>query len=103
MAVRQGATDAQIVDALQKELPHLTDPASLQVKTAGKQTDGTGTAMKDRKADEQKKRRSTASQATEAQPSFLAAEAFDAALEAIPAEDWCRTWAAGGASGRNPE
>ena len=25
----------------------------------------------------------------------LAADAFAAALEAVPAEDWCRTWAAG--------
>jgi hypothetical protein len=26
---------------------------------------------------------------------LLAADAFAAALEAVPAEDWCRTWAAG--------
>ncbi len=28
-------------------------------------------------------------------PSELAADAFAAALEALPADDWCRTWAAG--------
>jgi hypothetical protein len=27
---------------------------------------------------------------------LLAADAFVAALGAVPAEDWCRTWAAGG-------
>jgi Ran GTPase-activating protein (RanGAP) involved in mRNA processing and transport len=35
------------------------------------------------------------SQATQTYPLLLAADAFAAALEAIPAEDWCRTWAAG--------
>ncbi len=44
---------------------------------------------------EQKKMTRTTSQATQTQPSLLAADAFVAALEAIPAEDWCRTWAAG--------
>ena len=43
----------------------------------------------------QKKRTCVARQATQTQPLLLAADAFAAALEAIPAEDWCRTWAAG--------
>jgi hypothetical protein len=33
--------------------------------------------------------------ATQTQPAFLAAEAFAAVLGAVPADDWCRTWAAG--------
>jgi hypothetical protein len=38
----------------------------------------------------------TTKQATQTTPLLLAADApFAAALEAIPAEDWCRTWAAG--------
>jgi hypothetical protein len=44
----------------------------------------------------QKKRTRTTRHATQAQPALLAADApFVAALEAIPAEDWCRTWEAG--------
>jgi Ran GTPase-activating protein (RanGAP) involved in mRNA processing and transport len=35
------------------------------------------------------------SQSTQTQPLLLPAGAFAAALGAIPAEDWCRTWAAG--------
>jgi hypothetical protein len=34
-------------------------------------------------------------QATQTQPLLLAADAFVADLEAVPAEDWCMTWAAG--------
>jgi hypothetical protein len=35
-------------------------------------------------------------QVTQTQPLLLAADApFAAALEAVPAEDWCRTWATG--------
>ena len=37
----------------------------------------------------------TTSQATQTQAALLAADAFVAALEAIPAEDWFRTWATG--------
>ncbi len=44
---------------------------------------------------EQKKRTRTTSQATQTQPLLLATDAFAVVLEAIPAEDWCRTWAAG--------
>ncbi len=45
---------------------------------------------------EEKKRTHSTSQPTPTQPSLLAADApFAAALEAVPAEDWCRTWAAG--------
>ncbi len=44
---------------------------------------------------EQMKRTRTTSQATQTLPLLLAADAFSAALEAIPVVDWCRTWAAG--------
>jgi hypothetical protein len=44
----------------------------------------------------QKKRTRTTRQGTQTQPLLLAADApFAAALEAVPAEDLCRTWAAG--------
>jgi hypothetical protein len=43
---------------------------------------------------EQKKRTRTTRQATQTQPALLAADVFAAALKAIPADDWCRTWAA---------
>ena len=44
----------------------------------------------------QRKRSCTTRHAMQKQPLLLAADApFAAALEAVPAEDWCRTWAAG--------
>ena len=46
LAVREGATDAQIAHALLQGLPHLTDPASLQDRRAGKEPEGTGTSEK---------------------------------------------------------
>ncbi len=96
MAASQGATDVQIADALRQGLPHLTDPASLQDQSFGKQPQGIGIQAAQGKKDyEQKKRTRTMSQATQTLPLLLAADAFTAALEAIPAEDWCRTWAAG--------
>ncbi len=51
MAVRQGATDAQIANELRQGLPHLTYPASLQVRRAGKQPAGTGTTEKGQQPD----------------------------------------------------
>jgi hypothetical protein len=97
MAASQGATDAQIADALRQGLPHLTEPASLQDQSFGKQPQGIGIQAEQGKTDyEQKKKTRTTSQATQTQPLLPAADApFAAALEAIPAEDWCRTWAAG--------
>jgi hypothetical protein len=47
------------------------------------------------KDNEQKKRTRTTRQATQTQPLLLSADAFVAALGAVLAEDWCRTWAAG--------
>ena len=96
LAAREGATDAQIAHALRQGLPHLTDPASLQDSRDGKQPQGIGIHAESGKKDyEQKKRTRTTRQATQTQPLLLAADAFAAALGAVPAEDWCRTWAAG--------
>jgi hypothetical protein len=96
MAASQGATDAQIADALRQGLPHLTDPASLQDQSFGKQPQGIGIHAEQGKTDyEQSKRTRTTRQATQTQPLLLAADAFAAALGAVPAEDWCRTWGAG--------
>jgi hypothetical protein len=62
---------------------------------AVKQAGGKGETEKGKQAAAQKKRTRTTRQATQTQPLLLAADApFAAALEAIPAEDWCRTWAA---------
>ncbi len=99
MAVREGATDAQIADALRQGLPHLSDPASLQDRRAGKQPEGTGTTEKGYKGKQpiaqQRKRTRTKSQAPTTQPALLAADGFAAALGALPPDDWSRTWAAG--------
>jgi Ran GTPase-activating protein (RanGAP) involved in mRNA processing and transport len=95
LAAREEATDAQI-DALRQGLPHLTDPASLHDQSFGKQPQGIDLHAEQGKRDhEQKKRTRTTRQATQTQPLLLAADAFVAALGAVPAEDWCRTWAAG--------
>jgi hypothetical protein len=95
MSVREGATDAQIADALRQGLPHLTDPASLQDRHAGKQPEGTGTTEKGKQsAAAQQKRTRTTSQAPTTQTALLAADGFAAALGALPPDDWSRTWAA---------
>jgi hypothetical protein len=84
-------------DALREGLPHLTDPASLQDQSFGKQPQGIGIQSEQgKKYNKQKKRTRTTSQATQTtHPLLLAADAFAAALGALPAEDWCRTLAAG--------
>jgi hypothetical protein len=64
--------------------------------SAAKEAVGKGKTKKGEKDYEQKKRTLTTRQATQTQPLLLATDTpFAAALEAIPAEDWCRTWAAG--------
>jgi hypothetical protein len=95
LTAREGATDAQIAFALLQGLPHLTDPASLQDSRADKQPEGTGTTEKGKQPSAHKKRTRTTRQPTQTQPLLLTADAFVAALGAVPAEDWCRTWAAG--------
>ena len=68
----------------------------LKEMSAAKQAGGKGETEKGKHPAVLKKRTRTSSQATQTQPLLLAADApFAAALEAIPAEDWCRTWAAG--------
>jgi hypothetical protein len=61
-----------------------------------KQAGGKGETEESKQPAAQEKRTRTKRQATQMQPALLAADAsFAAALETIPAEDWCRTWAAG--------
>ena len=95
MAVREGATDAQIAHALRQGLPHLTDPASLQDRRACKEPEGTGTSEKGKQSAAQTKKTCTTSQDRTTQPALLAADGFAAALGALPPDDWSRTWAAG--------
>jgi Ran GTPase-activating protein (RanGAP) involved in mRNA processing and transport len=94
MAVREGATDAQIAHALRQGLPHLTDPASRQDRRAGKEPEGTGTSEKGEQRAAQTERTRTTSQTPTTQPALLAADGFAAALGALPPDDWSRTWAA---------
>jgi hypothetical protein len=68
----------------------------LKEMSGAKQAGGTGETEKDKQPGAQKKRTRTTRQSTQTQPLLLAADTpFAAALGAIPAEDWCRTWAAG--------
>ena len=78
--------------------PGRTHRKSVRLKemSAAKQAGGKGGTEKGKQPAAQKKRaRTTTRQATQTQPLLLAADAFVAALGAVPAEDWCRTWAAG--------
>jgi Ran GTPase-activating protein (RanGAP) involved in mRNA processing and transport len=64
--------------------------------SAAKQTGGKGETEKGKQPAAQEKRTRTTRHATQTQPLLLAADApFAAALGAVPAEDWSRTWAAG--------
>jgi hypothetical protein len=67
----------------------------LKEMSAAKQAGGKGEPEKGKQPAAQKERTRSTSQATQMQPLLLAADAFAAALGAVPAEDWCRTWAAG--------
>ena len=61
-----------------------------------KQAGGKGETEKGKQPAAQKKRaRTVPRQVMQKQPLLLAVDAFVAALGAVPAEDWCRTWAAG--------
>ena len=70
-------------------------PASHRSRRAGKQPEGTCTTEKGRRPAVQTNRTRTTIQAPTTQPALLAADAFVAALGALPADDWSRTWAAG--------
>jgi hypothetical protein len=75
-----------------------THSKSIGIKemSAAKQAGGKGETEKGKQPAAQEEGTCTTRQATQTQPALLAADApFAAALEAIPAEDWCRTWAAG--------
>ncbi len=65
---------------------NLTDPASLQDSRAGQQPEGAGITEKGKQPAAQKKRTCTTRQATQTQPLLLAADAFVAALGAVPAQ-----------------
>jgi hypothetical protein len=68
----------------------------LKEMSAAKEAGCKGETEKGKQRAAQKKRTRATRQATQTQSLLLAADApFAAALEAIPAEDWCRTWAAG--------
>ena len=67
----------------------------LKEMSAAKQAWGKGETEKGKQPAAQKKRTRTTRQATQTQPLLVSADAFVAALGAVPAEDWCRTWAAG--------
>ena len=42
----QGGSDAKIADALREGVPHITDPASVQGKSVGKEADAPGIQTK---------------------------------------------------------
>jgi hypothetical protein len=88
MAVREGSTDAQIAHALRQGLPHLTAPASLRDRHAGKESEGAGTSEESEQPAAQTKRTRTTSPAPTTQPALLAADYFAAALGALPPDDW---------------
>ena len=68
----------------------------LKEMSATKEAGGKGETEKGKQHAAQKKRVCTMPRpAIQKQPLLLAADAFVAALGAVPAEDWCRTWAAG--------
>jgi hypothetical protein len=67
----------------------------LKEMSATKQAGGKGQTEKGKQPASQKKKMRTTRQAMKTQPALLAADGFAAALEAIPADDWCRNWAAG--------
>jgi hypothetical protein len=67
----------------------------LKEMSPAKEAGGKGETEKGKQPAAQEQRMRTTSQAPQMQPLLLAADAhFAAALEAVPAEDWCRTWAA---------
>jgi hypothetical protein len=64
--------------------------------SAAKQAGEKGEPENGKQPAAQKRRTRTTRQATQTQPELLATDArFAAALEAVPSEDCCRTWAAG--------
>jgi hypothetical protein len=68
----------------------------LKEMSAAKQAGGKGEPENGKQPAAQKKRTRTTRQATQMQPALLAADApFAGALQAVPSEDWCRTWVAG--------
>ena len=67
----------------------------LKEMSAAKEAGGKGETEKGKQPAAQKNRTRTTRQATQTQPLVLAADAFAAALGAIPEDDCCKTGAAG--------
>jgi hypothetical protein len=63
--------------------------------SSAKQAGGKGETEQGKQPAAQKKRTRATRQATQTQQLLLTSDAFSAALGAVPAEDRCRTWAAG--------
>ena len=94
MAARRGATDSQIADALRQGLPHLSGPDYLQDTSAGQQLEEKTDKDKGKQGAHRGQKKRKTDQAAKPQLPWLAADAFAAAVGAIPANDWWRTWAA---------
>ena len=91
---RDTPDDALPAPRLTRSMAKATVP--LKLMSAGEQPEGTSKPEKGKTVAEQsKKARTTTIQTTPAeQASKPPSDAFTAALVAIPADDWCRTWAA---------
>jgi hypothetical protein len=74
--------------------PHFSDPDYLQDTSAGQQSEEKTDKDKVKHAEHQGKKKRKTVQAAQLQLPWLAADAFAAALGAIPANDWWRTWPA---------
>ena len=72
-------------------ITHTTSHTPL-LKRAGRQHEGSGTTERHVDAAQNKVTTRTMREAAQTKPVLLAAYAFAAALEAVPADDWCRTW-----------
>ncbi len=75
----------------QEDLPHLTDPASLQDRHTDNQTEGTDTQQKGKQPTVKSKRTFTTSQAPTTQTTLLTTDGFTTDLGALPPDDWYRT------------
>jgi hypothetical protein len=94
MAARRGATDSQIAHALRQGLPHLSEHDYLQDTSAGRLSEEKTDKDKGTHSGHQGKKKHKTVQEAQPQLPWLAADALAAALGAIPANDWWRTWPA---------
>ncbi len=105
IAALQGVTDAQIAEALRKCLPELKAEhvhhlmrAMFHDKDLGARStckkQQQMTAVAEQNDCRHKKKVQTTKQNSMAISTALASDVFSCALVRVPAEDWCRTWAA---------